>query len=345
MNNIESKLYTFSKEEALEMKKHTIALTKNAVYQKECIDMGKAVSIMRDFRKQNKLGSKVSIRLKKKVQLRGQSRQQKSYRRMICPFTGIFIGKYLGWDPKHNTAKWAQVHLEENRDFNLDNETDAIDWIILRLSSCVQGSVNDHRNGDQPCFWEIIDARAENYRSTEKAGQIVKISKIINEASGSELLNIARLLQMEETPSPDGKIELADITGFLFEQAMKNPAAWLQSYSNRDREYLQIIYGALATGKLTHDFASGYSALGNRIGRTLEEAISYLRTDPNMYSLLKASVTENDIASVHAEQQKPSKKLNNKTLEKDLSKSESIKDVGEGGGIVVTPLKKSESVE
>lgn len=344
MIKVENKLYTFGKEEAAEMAKHTIALTKNAVFQKECIDMKKAVLIMRQYRKDNKLGNRVSIRLKKSVQLRSQSRQIKSYRRMICPYTGIFVGKYLGWNPKHETAKWAQIHLEENRDFDLDNETDAIDWIILRLSPCVKGSVNDHKNGDQPCLWEIIDARAESYQSTEKAGQIVKISKIIESASGSERLNIARLLEMAESPSADGKIELADITGFLYEQAMKDPAKWLKTYSSRDREYLQIIYGALSTGKLTHDFASGYSALGNPIGRTLEEAVSYLRTDPNMYALLKTSVTENDIASVYAEQQKPSKSIDNKSLENELSTNKRVKDVGNGAGIVINP-KKSESVE
>jgi hypothetical protein len=298
------KLYTYGPEEAKAiMDAKATKKVDKGVYSLEYVDMPKAIAIMREFRKNKGLGNKVEIVLKKEVKLRKQASFQKSIRTMVCPYTRLTFGIFNGMNPVSQAPNWSTIELDEYKAFDLSNDVDAANWIICRMAPYIENSCNSHKFNDTP-YWEFNDIRASNSNIVTKAAEIVKITQIIEKMSGSDMVNLARLFEFQVSPGDEASIQIIDIQGFLLNIALNDPEAFMLKYKNGNRPMLEMIYAGQAVGIVQYTFGSGYSALGNPIGLTVEEAVSTLRKDKNLHSLIRQEVISTDILSKRMEEVK-----------------------------------------
>ena len=302
---MDEKLYTYGPEEAKEMAQE--ANQKSAEkggYSMKYTDMDRAIKIMREYREKKGLGNKVEIQLKKEVKLRKQANYQKTIKNTICPYTRILFGKFRGINPVNQTPQWSTLELNEYKAFDLSNQDDAADWIILRLAPCIEGSATSHKHFDTH-YWEFNDIRASNTNAVSKAKDIVKISDIVDHMSGSEMLNVARILGFISNPGDENTLRIVDIQGFILMIAMENPSDFFAKYKDQNRKIHELVYAAEAIGIIQFSHTEGYSYVGNLIGHTSEEVTAYLRQDKNLFSLIKNEVIGNDILAKRLEDQKP----------------------------------------
>ena len=320
----EEKLYTFGREEALEIAdpKYVKTVEKGS-YSLKYVDIPRAIAIMREWRAKKGLGNKVEISLKKEVRLRKTANYQKVFRTTICPFTQLTYGKFRGMNPNNMSPQWSTVELNEFRSFNLDSDDDAADWLILRLASCVEGSSTSQKYFETK-YWEFHDLRASNANVITKANDLVKIVKIIEGMSGYEMTNFARLLNMIIDPGDEQSLQLVDIQGHLLTVAMDDPDEFLGKYKDNNRQYIELLTAGESIGIVQFSHTDGYTVLGNRVGITREEAISYLRAEKNLFALVKEDVIGNDILAKRMEEQKPEMNLKRMAIEDSIGRSKAL---------------------
>jgi hypothetical protein len=310
------KLYTYGPEEAKEMASH-FKTTEKGSFVTKYIDMPEAIAIMRKWREKKGLGNKVEISLKQDVKLRKTGTYQKVFRNIVCPYTHILFGKFRGINPGTGIAQWSTLELDEFKAFNLDDDNDAADWIILRMAPCIEESCNSHKFYDTK-FWEFNDIRANNSNTIARARNIVKVTKIVEDLSGSDMLNMARLLGFTSIPGDENSVTIQDIQGFILEMSLTDPDAFLSKYRDSNRAMHELILAAQAVGSILHSHVDGYSAMGNLIGRTLDEVTQTIRTDKNLYSMLKTQVVGSDILAKRMEDLKPEKVNREDILDESL---------------------------
>jgi hypothetical protein len=322
----EEKLYTFGREEALEIAdpKYVKTVEKGS-FSLKYVDIPRAINIMRTWRGKKGLGNKVEISLKKEVRLRKTANYQKVFRTTICPFTQLTYGKFRGINPNNQSPQWSTVELNEFRSFNLDNDDDAADWLILRLATCIEGSATSMKYFETK-YWEFHDLRANNANVITKANDIVKIVRIIEGMSGYEMVNFARLLNMIVDPGDEQTLQLVDIQGHLMGIAMDNPDEFLSKYKDGNRQLQELLTAGEAVGVVQFSHTDGYTVLGNRVGLTKEEAISYLRSEKNLFALVKEDVIGNDILAKRMEEQKPEANTRKMAIQDSLSKTKALTD-------------------
>lgn len=321
----EEKLYTYGREEALEIasNERNVKTVEKGSFSLKYVDIPKAIAIMRDWRKRKGLGNKVEISLKKEVKLRKTANYQKVFRTNICPYTQLTFGKFRGMNPNNMTPQWSTVELNEFRAFNLDNDDDAADWLILRLAACIEDSSTSIKYFETK-YWEFHDLRANNANVITKANDLVKIVKIIEGMSGYEMTNFARLMNMIIDPGDEQSLQLVDIQGHLLNVAMENPDAFLSKYKDNNRQFLELLSAGEAVGVVQFSHTDGYTVLGNRVGITKEEAISYLRNEKNLFALVKQDVIGNDILAKRMEDEKPEAQTRKQAIEESLLLSKVI---------------------
>jgi hypothetical protein len=327
---MEEKLYTYGREEAVIMAQEVNQKSaERGGFSMKYTDLGKAIQIMREFREKKGLGNKVEIQLKKEVRLRKQATYQKTLSNTICPFTRITFGKFRGINPRDQVPQWSSLILNEYKAFDLSNEDDAADWVILRLAPCIEGSATSSKYFDTH-YWEFNDIRASNTNTVSKAKEIVKISDILDKMSGSEMLNVARILGFIANPGDENTLQVVDIQGFILDIAMADPSVFFAKYKDQNRRFHELITAGEATGLVQFSHTEGYSYMGNMIGHTIEEVVAYLRQDKNLFSILKNETVGNDILAKRLEDQRPEVATEKKELIFQGSEPEPV-----GGEVVV----------
>lgn len=299
------KLYTYGPEEAKEINETCFKTPGKGAYEFRYVDVPKAAKIMRAYREKMGLGMKVEIVLKREMKMRKQSSFVKNYRNNVCPFTHLIYGKFKGINPVSLVAQWDNVELTEFQSYDLTNDADAADWMILRLSSAIDGSVSADRSSEFP-QWQFNDLRATNVDNISKIRDIVKIDSLVKVMSGYDLLNLARLFNFVTTPG-DTTLTPIDIEGFLLRIAYEDPTAWLLKYKDGNRSFHELLCAGQVVGSIKYNYVEGWSAMGNQLGQTEADAIAFLKMDKNLYSLIKTSITQNDILANRMEQQRPEK--------------------------------------
>jgi hypothetical protein len=301
----EQKLYTYGTEEAKAIAvEGNLRKTERGNYVQTYVDMPAAIKEMRAFRKKLGLGNKVEIILKKEVVLRKQNDFQKTIRTNTCPFTRVTFGKFRGMNPSNGTAQWGAIELTPMRQFDLDDDNDAADWIILRLCSCIEGSVNGDKARDTQ-FWMFNDVRAVNVNNVARAREIARLTNLVDNMSGSEMLNLARTMGFTTIPGDEFKLRVVDVQGFLLDIVMQTPEEFVLKYKDSNRFLHEMIYAAVAIGTMEYSYTDGYKVLGNAIGATMEEATAYLRNDKNLFGHIKNAVTSTDVLAKILEDEKP----------------------------------------
>lgn len=324
---MEEKLYTYGREEAVRMAEEVNQKSaERGGFSMKYTDLGKAIQIMREFREKKGLGNKVEIQLKKEVRLRKQASYQKTFSNTICPFTRITFGKFRGINPRDQVPQWSTLILNEYKAFDLSNEDDAADWVILRLAPCIDGSATSGKYFDTP-YWEFNDIRASNTNTVSRAKEIVKISDLLDKMSGSEMLNVARILGFISNPGDETTLQVVDIQGFILDIAMADPSVFFAKYKDQNRRFHELITAGEATGLVQFSHTEGYSYMGNMIGHTIEEVVAYLRQDKNLFSILKNETVGNDILAKRLEDQRPEASLEKKELILTGSEKETEFDV------------------
>ena len=296
------KLYTFGREEAKEIESIVKTASKDT-YSVRYVDMPHAIEVMLAYRKKKGLGTKVEITLKKEVKLRKTASYEKTIRTMICPWTGLTYGKFMGVNPMTGLPNWSALQLDEYKMFDLNQKVDAANWIILRMCPWIEDSCNSHKEPGVK-YWQFNDLRAANLNTVNKVREIVKISQILEVMSGSEMANLARLHDMIITPGDESNMQIADVHGFLSQIALDDPEKFMSKYKDANRSFIEMLCAGESIGIVTFSHGSGYSALGNNIGLTREDAVSYMRADKNLYSLIKGEIIRNDIFARMMEEQK-----------------------------------------
>jgi hypothetical protein len=297
-------VYTYGPEEAREISETCFKTPGKGAFDFRYVDIPKAAIVMRSYREKMGLGMRVEIILKKEVRLRKQSGVVKNYKNNVCPFTRLIFGKFKGIDPATQLAKWDNIEMSEFQSFDLSNDADAANWMVLRLSSAIDGSVNSDKSPEF-ALWQFNDLRAANVDNIGKARNISKILEIVSLASGYDLANLGRLFGFVVSPGQESAIKIVDLEGYLLKIAYEDPNQWLETYKNGNRSYRELLFAGQATGAIQFSYTEGWSAMGNNIGQTEDDAISYLKIDKNLYSLIKANISQNDKLANYMERQRP----------------------------------------
>jgi hypothetical protein len=297
-------VYTYGPEEAKEIAETCFKTPGKGAFEFRYVDIPKAAVIMRSYREKKGLGMKVEIAIKREVKLRKQAGIVKNYKNNVCPFTRLIYGKFKGINPTTQLAQWDNIELSEFQSFDLSNDADAANWMVLRLSSAIEGSVNADKSPEF-ALWQFNDLRAANVDNIGKVRNIVKISEIVSSVSGYDLANLGRLFGFTISPGEEHSLKIVDLEGFLLRIAYENPDMWLSKFRDGNRSYHELLFAGQATGAIQFNHTEGWSAMGNQIGQTEDDAIAYLKIDKNLYSLIKANISQNDKLANYMERQRP----------------------------------------
>ena len=311
--------YTYGPEEANEVANHLHELGKE-LFSHKYADMRMAIEIMRKYREKKGLGHKVIIKLRDDVKMRRNDGMRKTYRIAHCPFKGFIFGRFQGMNPVTKEPRWAIVPLMSFRELDLRRDEDAADWLVLRLSPHIYGSFNAQRLEKDDCYWEIIDERQQMKDSINRMALYGQIYNVIKAMPAKESLNLARAMGYTVLPGDESVVDSVEIKGYLTKKAFDDPEEWKKEYQSANRKYKQLLYTAFNLNIATNNNGSEINVMGNIIGNSIEEAISYLRHDSNLTELLINKIEEEDFAAANLEKNDPTPKTAVKSNE-DLSKN------------------------
>lgn len=319
--------YVYGREEAEEISKHLLTPGKEG-YAFEYANMKHAIRIMREFREKHNLGPKVIIRLKEQVKMRRIDSQTKIYRVSRCPYFGFIYGKFNGLNPATKDPRWGAIELVPFREFDLDREIDAADWIILRLSAYIEGTPlkNEQRGGIIP-LWEIVDERQNKVNNVSRMKKISSINSRIEKMSGTELVNLSRLMGYSIQPGDEKRIKPIDLVGYLADKAINDPDEWMRLFSMDNRELHELIYGAFSINIAEMNVDGNISVLGHIIGNNMNDAALTLKNDPSLCELIRRRLETEDTMTAIMERKLSKKeedrpKKSNADLRKKLEEEE-----------------------
>lgn len=200
------------------------------------------------------------------------------------PITGVLYGIAVDQDDFGN-IKWQKVPLHDHMSLNLDNNSEAKMWAVLRFYPLIKGSPFQ----DSVPYYKIFDPVMEAVKEEREVEMMMQAFNRVNilEDKPKEMVHFARFLGQEIIDSSNYSI----IRGTLMRFARNNPFEFNKKWDNRMRSFGELFYSAIATAVVSNNPERGFLFRNIPIGYTEEEAINYLSKDSNICNSVVDEVT------------------------------------------------------
>jgi hypothetical protein len=191
--------------------------------------------------------------------------------------TDIRYGIPANTDAQGNVI-WQSIIIPEMRIYDLTDINDAKEWAVVRMAHFLKGSPRQYGE----CKYEVIDHEVEASKSIRKLQDSRRVSDIIDNIGGSEMIDFARLLGIETENNSQTIIH-----GLLAEKAYKSPRYVLEKYDDANRKILVIIHRCLATTEIVYDAMGGFKTKsGFPLGDTEASVVSFFLKPENHAMLI-----------------------------------------------------------
>ena len=286
---IPSPTYLYSREEA-----ELLAAEENVIKAKGPIpfvysDVKKAKKIIIDFRQKKGLG--VIIQIMPNDNLGKMKTLDISMFNAICPYTGVYLGRYLGM--KGENHQWNPVTMTNiPRILNLNRDNDLADWMVIRLNKYLHGSFYNEQLKEKSLFY-VKDEKADMTKGYNDAEVLMQVFDLVKSLNAEMLLMVAREVGLGLSPGAEDVIGFKEVSGFIYSVAMKEPSKVYDIINDKTAAIKSIFSSALYTGAIFQD-VSGFTFNGALIGRTKEEVIQQLQADKNMFQMISIRTKNSD---------------------------------------------------
>jgi hypothetical protein len=302
-NNLPEPNYIYGKEEA-----ERLATTENTIEAKGPMplvysNIKKAQAIVLDYRDKNKLGT--TIQIMPNPNLGKMKNLDITLGNAICPFTGIYFGRYMGM--RNDTHVWTPVNITSiPRTYDLEKENDLADWMVIRLFKNLKGSHFYNLMGEKPFFY-IKDEKSEMLEGLSNAGLVVDMIEKVKKLNTDMLLMVARQLGLPVIPGIEKNLGYDEISGFVLRAAIDDPKRVLEIVSSSSAAIQAVVSSAIYGGIIFQDHM-GFTYKGNLLGRTNAEVIATLQADSKTFQLISVQSKSADKIAIRLEKEVSHKK-------------------------------------
>jgi len=221
----------------------------------------------------------------------------------------VYYGIPISVYPDGN-IKWRRIYIEEKYTFNLENDNDCKEYLVMRMHPDVEGSPFQAASPK----YRIFDPELEAIKITKKANNTRLAFGIIDELSGKNLVYFCRNLGIIQ--DADTGVSVDVLKSKLNQYAIENPDTFVLRYEQESRNMREIITSGLLLGFIVNKGADGFMYNGRLIGLNEESIVSYLKSNPELYIQLAREIEENDFLTISVqkeEKEEASKDLKSKT--------------------------------
>ena len=288
MNNINVKeLVTHT--ERMEMPTKEIGSLKILV-----VDVDKVVSMIREDRKKKGLGMTILIQPIKEERFKDPFT---SLTYSKDPVTGIHYG-IVNKVYEDGNIKWTRININEDMNLNLERDTDAKFWAVLRMHHDVQGSPLNIEGKYEPKL-KIYDPEIQAAIDNNKVMEAYKAIEIANKFKGSNLVRFSRLIDIPVSILSTPSVLHAQVLKFAYE----NPNEFNRIWNDTNRDYRETFKNAISVDVIRFDHSKGYYFGGFSLGVNEYLAVQFLRENPDVYVSIGQRLKSSDIVSKEFEKE------------------------------------------
>jgi hypothetical protein len=202
----------------------------------------------------------------------------------------VLYGIPVGILPDGN-IRWRRIIIEEKYTFNLDNEMDCKLYLVMRMHPEVEGS--PFQNTDPK--YRIYDPEWESEQIRYKAKMARAAMAKIDELTGKNLVYFCRNLGIANDITKETTSNL--LISRLEEFAMSNPIEFMERYESSDRSINETIMSGMTFGLLSDRGADGYYYDGVMLGLNIQQVITYMKQNPDLYIRFSKAIEEVDVTT------------------------------------------------
>ena len=290
--------YIFGPEEAQELGKAENLIEAKGPVPFSYVNIKKAKDIVLGYRSRHNIGS--IIQIMPNPSLGKMKNLDITISNAKCPYTGNYYGRYMGM--RSEAHIWAPVSLTSvPRTIDLERESDLADWMVIRLFKDLKGTHLFNLLGGKPLFY-VKDEKSEMLDGYNNADLVMDTIKKVKSLSAEMLLMVARQLGLTTIPGIEKNLGVKDIMGFVLNFAVTDPKSILKIVTSSDAAINAVLTSAVYSGVIFQNH-SGFSYNGNIIGRTKEEVVSYLQSDPKQFQLIAIKTKTSDRLAIKLEKE------------------------------------------
>lgn len=252
--------------------------------QIKVIDLDKMIERMKEQRKLSKLSPYVEIQPISEDMHKIPNRVA-TYQK--DPITGVYYGIAIDQDDFGN-IKWQKIQIQDSLSLNLDNDSEAKIWAVIRFHPDILGSPWQVSNPYYKIYDPIAIADKENDEIDAMKLAFDRVDMIIDKPK--EMVLFARYIGEEFTDNANYKL----VRGALLRAAKNNPEFFNQKWSDKNRSYGEYFQTALALGVIVNDINRGFLFRNIQIGLSREDAIRTLSMDQNILASIGSEIFEKD---------------------------------------------------
>jgi len=199
---------------------------------------------------------------------------------------GVYYGIVTGFYPDGN-PKWFKIHLNESEHLNLNNDLDIKKWVVLRMSSVVDGSP---LCSGRPRY-EVYDSEIEAQGKINKVKAIQKSLGRCDKLKGANLIDFARFLGLDVAPGTTEKV----LNGIVGEYALDDPIDFNKKFDDEKRRVYETFFNAIRCGVVKHEYSRGYMYKQVVLGSGEEDSVIYLSRHGDILTAVQIDVDDKDI--------------------------------------------------
>lgn len=285
------------------------------------VNFREEVKILQDSRIEENMSPYIHINQTKK--LNRQEHQMKDRTQSLTyqrdKDYNVYYGIPAALYPDDN-IKWRRIMIGENFSLDIRKADEAKIWIVLRMHRKVKGSpwqVTDP-------IYQVFDEELEAKKDLLKTKELKEAFKRIDKLDPVQLILFARTLRTSEHQDFDLSFNTSYdvIQAKVLNFAHHDPILFNKIWNSNDRAYKEVFVNGYAVGIIDNKQGMGYYFGSTFLGQNDEQAISFMKDDPQLTEAIRREVFEKDTLLLNYTTDK--KKDKKSETKKDNNKKEEV---------------------
>lgn len=221
------------------------------------------------------------------------------------PRTGVYYGIPIGEDSFGN-IRWQKIQLHDSLPLNLEKDSDAKIWAVIRFHPDLQGSPWQN---DNP-YYMVYDPYVESVSTMDSIQELRKAFKRIDELEKLpiDMLRLARYLGIDLRETSTINV----IKSEVYKWAKERPTTFNRMWEDKKRALAEVFATAYSLGIITNEINKGYMYKTIPLGVSREEAINKIEKDDSVRTGIINESKARDVLMNRIAKEGTSKKLNKK---------------------------------
>jgi hypothetical protein len=203
------------------------------------------------------------------------------------PKTSVYYGIAIGED-EYGNIKWQKIPIGDSLSLNLENESDAKIWAVIRFNPDIEGSPFQKSNPYYKIYDPVESARVRMAESNSIKLAFDRIDKIDQDAKA--MVNFCRYLSIDLMPNSTYDI----VIGELLNYARNYPFDFNKKWDNKHRAVIEMFESARSLGIIIKDLDKGFMFNGIQLGIDKLEAVKYINRENSVSSSISSKINSMD---------------------------------------------------